>query len=96
MLRGLNMDRQSGINVKKHLSNLFRARFPIIYIPTWEESRAIEILSDIANDVQLIKTQRTLYIWSQTLASHQGHGDARPSAWRPAPGSDPRLRRGVL
>ena len=60
------MDRQSGINVKKHLSNLFRARFPIIYIPTWEESRAIEILSDIANDVQLIKTQRTLYIWSQT------------------------------
>lgn len=60
------MERQSGIDIKRHLSNLFKARFPIIYIPTWEEGRVIEIVSDIANDMQLIKTQRILYIWSQT------------------------------
>lgn len=60
------MNQQHGIGIKQHLSNLFRARFPIVYIPTWEESRAIEILNDIAQDERLIKTRRNLYIWSQT------------------------------
>ena len=51
---------------KKHLSNLFRARFPVIYIPTWEESRAIKILADVARDTELIKTVRKVYVWTQT------------------------------
>ena len=42
------MANKSGTDIKKHLSNLLKARFPIIYIPTWEEGRAIEILNEIA------------------------------------------------
>lgn len=49
---------------KVHVSNLFRARFPIIYIESWEESRIVEMLKEIANDTNLIKTTRTLYAWS--------------------------------
>lgn len=53
-------------DVKKHLSNLFKARFPIIYIPTWEENRILETLNYIAETESLIKTRRVLYVWSQT------------------------------
>ena len=60
------MEQQTKEDVKKHLSNLFKARFPIIYIPTWEENRIIETLSYIAETENLIKTKRILYIWSQT------------------------------
>lgn len=60
------MANKSGTDIKKHLSNLLKARFPIIYIPTWEEGRAIEILNEIATDEKLVKTIRTLYVWSQT------------------------------
>lgn len=53
-------------DVKKHLSNLFKARFPIIYIQTWEENRILETLNYIAETESLIKTRRVLYVWSQT------------------------------
>lgn len=49
-----------------HLSNLFKARFPIVYIPTWEEVRAVKILADIASEGDLIKTVRKVYVWTQT------------------------------
>lgn len=49
---------------KKNLSNLFKARFPIIYIQTYEENRAIEIIKEIATNIDLIKTPRNIYAWS--------------------------------
>lgn len=51
---------------KTHLANLFKAHFTLIYIPTWEESRICELIKDISQDNKLIKTTRTVYIWSQT------------------------------
>ena len=41
---------------EQHLINLFRARFPFVYIPTWEEVRIIDIITDIASNAQKIKT----------------------------------------
>ncbi len=29
---------------EQHLANLFKARFPIIYIETWEENRIVEMI----------------------------------------------------
>lgn len=55
---------QAGNDFKIHLSNLFRARFPIIYIETWEENRIIEMLHEISSNEELIKTPRKLYSWS--------------------------------
>lgn len=48
------------------LSRLFRARFPYIYITTWEEERAINLIRKIASSQNLIKVTRDVYIWTQT------------------------------
>lgn len=48
------------------LSRLFRARFPYIYITTWEEDRAISLIKKIAKSEKLIRVTRDVYIWTQT------------------------------
>lgn len=48
------------------LSRLFRARFPYIYITTWEEDRAISLIKKIAKSEKLIRVTREVYIWTQT------------------------------
>ena len=48
------------------LSRLFRARFPYIYLTTWEEDRAISLIKKIAGSEKLIRVPRDVYIWTQT------------------------------
>lgn len=48
------------------LANLFKARFSYVYIPTWEEQRAIELIESVAYNETLIKHERKVYSWSQT------------------------------
>ena len=48
------------------LSRLFRARFPYIYITTWEEDRAISLINRIAQSEKLIRITRDVYVWTQT------------------------------
>lgn len=48
------------------LSRLFRARFPYIYLTTWEEDRAISLIKKIAGSEKLIRVSRDVYIWTQT------------------------------
>jgi len=48
------------------LSNLLKARFPYIYIPTWEEDRVLSVINTISTDPTLIKTPRNVYIWKLT------------------------------
>lgn len=61
---------------EQHLTNLFRARFPFVYIATWEEIRVVELITKIANSKE-IKAKRDVYIWSLTeglkknLSDHQ-------------------------
>lgn len=50
----------------KYIADLFKARFPFLYIASWEENRVIETLSDIVTNVDLIHTKRKIYVWSQT------------------------------
>ena len=49
-----------------NLANYFRARFPYVYIQTWEETRACRMIEKIAYSEALIKFKRNLYIWTQT------------------------------
>lgn len=51
---------------EQHLTNLFKARFSFVYIPTWEEIRIIDLITKIANNVKTIKTKRGVFIWSST------------------------------
>ena len=51
---------------EQHLANLFRAKFPIVYIESWEENRIIDLIKDLAKNTDLIKTTRSVYVWSST------------------------------
>lgn len=59
---------------EQHLTNLFRARFPFVYIPTWEEIRVVELITKIANSKE-IKAKRDVYIWSLTEGLKKNHSD---------------------
>ena len=50
----------------KKLSNLIRARFPYIYITTYEEERVTNLLKKIVREPKLVKVPREVYIWTQT------------------------------
>ncbi|MCD7879605.1 MAG: AAA family ATPase [Candidatus Gastranaerophilales bacterium] len=51
-------------NTKK-LSHLLRARFPYIYIATYEEDRATKFIKEIVKDKSKIKYPREVFIWTQ-------------------------------
>lgn len=51
---------------EQYLTNLFKARFSFVYIPTWEEIRVIELITKIANNTKVIKSKRDIFVWSST------------------------------
>ena len=53
-----------GIDVK--FANLVKARFPFVYIPTWEEDRALQMIFDAAENPDFFQSGREVYVWSQT------------------------------
>ena len=48
------------------LSNLLMARFPYIYLSTWEEQRALSAINAIAGDASRVHTARKVYTWRLT------------------------------
>jgi SpoVK/Ycf46/Vps4 family AAA+-type ATPase len=60
------MEESSIAAFQMHLSHLMRARFPFLYIPTWEEERALAVIADVAAEEALIKTPRKVFTWSLT------------------------------
>lgn len=49
-----------------NLANLIRARFPIIYITSFEEDRATKYIKSIATSEKLVKYPREVFTWTQT------------------------------
>ena len=47
-------------------ANLLRARFPYIYVGTWEEERVLGMIRETARNAELVRTPRTVYTWSVT------------------------------
>lgn len=54
---------------RKELALLVNSQFPMIYLDTWEESRAAEILGLVAEDLNL-----PLYIWTVTVGLARAGG----------------------
>lgn len=50
----------------RQLANLLKARFPYIYISTWEEERALDAIRYLASEESVIRTPREVFVWSQT------------------------------
>jgi SpoVK/Ycf46/Vps4 family AAA+-type ATPase len=48
------------------LGGLLKARFPFIYIPTWEEERAAQMVCEVAHNPDIIKTVRKVFTWTQS------------------------------
>ena len=64
---------------EQHLTNLFKARFCFVYIPTWEEIRIVDLITKIANNVKTIKTKRDVFIWSSTEGLKKNLKDGQES-----------------
>lgn len=54
------------MNNTKKLSHLLRARFPYIYIATYEENRATKFIKSIVTDEKQIKFVREVFTWTQS------------------------------
>ena len=54
------------IKFEQNLSNLLRARFPFLYISTFEERRILSLIESLSQDTKLIRTPRTVFEWSLT------------------------------
>lgn len=52
--------------IVRELANLLKARFPYIYISTWEEERALELIRYTATEERFVRTKREVFVWSQT------------------------------
>jgi ATP-dependent 26S proteasome regulatory subunit len=66
-------------------SDLVRARFPLLYIETWEEQRVLsEVWSTLHTDARFAKRQRGLYTWTRTsglcqvIEIHDGRATLEP------------------
>lgn len=64
---------------EQHLTNLFKARFSFVYIPTWDEIRIVDLITKIANNVKTIITKRDVFIWSCTEGLKKNLKDGQES-----------------
>ncbi len=65
------------LKTKDYICNLLKARFPMIYISTWEENRVTQMIEDIVTEENKIKTIRKVYLWSQTEGITAGRETVR-------------------
>ena len=56
----------------KKLSHLLRARFPYIYISTYEEDRVTKFIKNIASSESQIKYPREVLVWTQAAGLKSG------------------------
>ena len=56
----------------KKLSHLLKARFPFIYISTYEEDRATKFIKSIVSNQAQIKYPREILVWTQSLGLKNG------------------------
>jgi len=47
-------------------ANLLKARFPYIYVGTWEEERVLNLIREVARNEKLVRTPRAVFTWSAT------------------------------
>lgn len=58
------MKTSSDLKFQRLLANLLRARFPYLYIQTWEENRILSLIHSMAVEKELIRTPRKVFEWT--------------------------------
>src|SRR5258706_2531093 len=74
------------------LAQLFKARFPILYIESHEEQRVVGEIRAVAGDASRIRTPRGVWTWSATEGLIQPDGVARNGTKDPLDALDAVLR----
>ena len=59
----------TGPEARKQLALLINSQFPLIYLETWEERRATEILTEVAADLSI-----PFFVWTVTLGMARAGG----------------------
>ena len=72
-----------GRTFRRDIADLFKARFPIVYIQTHEEERVVADIMSVAEDIDLIRTPRKVYHWSLTAGLIDAGGGARSGTQDP-------------
>lgn len=67
---------EKDLDRERLMANLFKARFPFLYISTWEEDRVLSLIRSIASNQELIKTERKVITWKITTGI-EGEGDGK-------------------
>ena len=70
------------LGFRENLENLLKARFPLIYIESYEEQRVLAEITAVVSDKDRLRTPRRLMVWSATegLTVPGGHGPANSKA----------------
>ena len=54
------------LGFRENLENLLKARFPLIYIESYEEQRVLAEITAVVSDKDRLRTPRRLMVWSAT------------------------------
>lgn len=69
---------------KRVFSTFLKARYPYLYISTWEEERVLTLIREVVKDVDFIRTPRKLFVWSLTegMVGEDQHGSREPNPFK--------------
>ncbi|MFT4009186.1 MAG: AAA family ATPase [Nocardioidaceae bacterium] len=77
---------------RDNLALLFRARFPVLYVESFEEPRVLAEITAVAGDANLMRTVRPVYVWSATRGFVAPDGKAQSGTTDPKQAVDWMLR----
>jgi SpoVK/Ycf46/Vps4 family AAA+-type ATPase len=80
------------LSFRDNLAQLLRARFPILYIESFEEARVLAELHEIVSDPNLMRNQRPIWVWSATRGFGDAEGNVQPNTAEPAGAIDWMMR----
>ncbi len=69
---------------RDNLGQLLKARFPLLYVETFEEQRLLAEVAAVAADPTMVRTARVLFTWSATEGLVSSDGAPRPGTTDPA------------
>lgn len=68
---------------RETLALLFRARFPVVYIESFEEQRVLHEIRAVATDQAVMRTVRPVHVWSTTRGFVGPDGTVEPRTSEP-------------
>lgn len=77
---------------RDRVGQLLKARFPLLYVETFEEQRVLAELAEVASDVEMIRTPRTIATWSPTDGLRKADGTSISGCSAPAKALEAALR----